>query len=372
MKKRYAIVGLGGRHELFREAVTTKFPESSELVALCDNNPGRLSLAVSRAQEESGATVPGYGADGFDRMITETTPEVVIVTTLDREHDTYICRAMEMGCDVITEKPMTIDEHKCRRILSTQKQTGRSCRVTFNYRYAPFRAQIKDLLMSGTIGNVLSVDFHWLLNLSHGADYFRRWHRHKKNSGGLMVHKSTHHFDLVNWWLSSVPETVYASGSRQFYTPQTAERYGLTNRTERCHTCPESEHCRFALSLANNKYQKALYLDNESHDGYFRDRCVFSEAIDIEDHVSVTVDYRSGATMSYSLNASSPWEGYVVAFNGTAGRLEHWCQESVYTNADGAVPGALKQDLVPDIPEPDYPSMPTTLDPLTMPHEETT
>ena len=45
----------------------------------------------------------------------------------------------------------------------------------------------------------------WLLDTRHGADYFRRWHRNKNNSGGLMVHKATHHFDLVNWWMIPTP-----------------------------------------------------------------------------------------------------------------------------------------------------------------------
>jgi predicted dehydrogenase len=77
-------------------------------------------------------------------------------------------------------------------------RTGRNCRVTFNYRYSPPRTQVKDLLMAGTIGDVLSVDFHWMLNTLHGADYFRRWHSRKEFSNGLMCHKATHHFDLVN------------------------------------------------------------------------------------------------------------------------------------------------------------------------------
>ena len=126
---------------------------------------------------------------------------------------------------------------------------GRKCRVTFNYRYAAAGTQLKDLLMSGVIGEVRSVDFHWLLNTSHGADYFRRWHRQKANSGGLQVHKATHHFDLINWWLSSVPEQVYALGGRNFYTPHTAERMGLGNRAERCLGCPEPIHCPFYFDL---------------------------------------------------------------------------------------------------------------------------
>lgn len=156
--------------------------------------------------------IPTYKAHEFDRMIAETKPDIVIVTTIDRVHHRYIIRAMELGCDVISEKPMTVDEDKCQDILDAIDRTGRKLRVTFNYRYAPHNTKIRELIMDGTLGEVLSVNFEWLLNTQHGADYFRRWHRDKRNSGGLLVHKSTHHFDLMNFWLGSKPETVYAMG----------------------------------------------------------------------------------------------------------------------------------------------------------------
>lgn len=85
----------------------------------------------------------------------------------------------------------------------------------------------------------------------------------------------------------------------------------------------------------------SLYVENESFDGYHRDQCVFSDQIDIEDNLHVLVDYRSGAKLSYSLHAFMPWEGYTVAFNGTRGRLEHTCQETVYMSGDGSVPGRM-------------------------------
>jgi predicted dehydrogenase len=241
----------------------------------------------------------------------------------DATHDEFIVRALEAGCDVITEKPMTTTAEKCQRILDTAKRTGKEVRVTFNYRYSPPRTQVKDILMSGEIGDVLSADFHWLLDTRHGADYFRRWHSQKKQSGGLMVHKATHHFDLVNWWLGAVPVSVNASGKLEFYTPAMAKRLGLQSHHERCHTCPEADKCTFHLSLADSENLKALYLDNEHHDGYFRDRCVFRPEIDIEDTMNVIVEYDTGATLSYSLNAFNAWEGYHIAFNGTKGRLEH-------------------------------------------------
>jgi len=329
---------------MWRDAAAIQNPKQCELVAICDVNEGRLKLSQQQLREATGCDVPAYADANFDRMVAETRPDCIIVTTKDCHHDEYMCRAMELGCDVITEKPMTTDEEKCRRILDMQHQTGRRITVSFNYRYAPPRSQVKDLLMSGVIGNVLSVDFHWLLNIRHGADYFRRWHRNKENSGGLMVHKATHHFDLVNWWLSTVPEKVYAVGQRSFYTPETAQRYGLQERGERCLACPVAEECQFRLDMAANEKLRELYLDCEQHDGYFRDQCVFSDRIDIEDSMNLVVEYASRAKMTYSLNAFMPWEGYVVSFNGTRGRLEHKCEESVYINADGSVPGALKEE----------------------------
>ncbi len=341
-KKRYVQVGLGSRSQMYSSAIVEGFKDTSEIVALCDTNAGRLEQRAAWCQGR-GVTVKTYTASDFERMIAECKPDGVIVTTPCATHPNYICRAMELGCDVITEKAMAVNAADCQRIIDTQKTTGRTCKVTFNYRYSPPRTQIKDLLMSGVIGEVLSLDFHWLLDTRHGADYFRRWHRHKANSGGLMVHKATHHFDLINWWLSTLPVSVFASGTRSFYTPQTAERYGLTRRGERCHGCAEAARCPFFLDISTGPLGE-MYFKNERYDGYFRDRCVFSPDMDIEDTMNLVVNYENNVKMTYSLNAFMPWEGYMVYFNGTRGRLEHTAQETVYVSGDGSVPGALKRE----------------------------
>jgi len=340
-RKTYVQVGLGSRAEMYWEALADKYRDSATLVGICDTNPGRLEHVRAELARRD-LTVPAYAAADFDRMLAERKPDVVIVTSKDSTHDYYICKALEAGVDVLTEKPLTIDEAKLQRILDTIARTGKKVRVTFNYRYSPVRMQVKELLMSGIIGDIFSVTFQWNLNTDHGADYYRRWHRNKENSGGLMVHKATHHFDLVNWWLSSVPVTVAAIGGRQFYTERMAREYGLQEHSERCHTCPVAPKCKFYLDLAAHRDLKYLYLDNEQYDGYFRDKCVFSSEIDIEDTMCLTVRYKSGAMMSYALNSFVPWEGYIIAFNGTKGRLEHEAQETVYISGDGSVPGEMK------------------------------
>lgn len=351
-RTRYAIVGAGSRHELYQDAIETTYAASAELVAVCDTNPGRVELARRRALRNGAAAPFGYGAAEFAAMLRERRPDVVIVTTPDAVHHDYIVRAMEAGCDVITEKPMTTDAERCRQILDTRRATGRRCRVTFNYRYSPPRSQVKEILMSGEIGDVLSVDFHWLLNTHHGADYFRRWHAQKRNSGGLFVHKATHHFDLVNWWLGAMPVEVVATGKREFYTEEMARRMGLAGAHTRCRTCPEKERCGFQLDLEARAHLRELYLEQEGHDGYWRDRCVFRREIDIEDTLNALVSYDTGATLSYSLNAFNAWEGYTVAFNGTKGRLEHSIVESMYVNgaetpAAEGVEGGVKIRVVP-------------------------
>jgi predicted dehydrogenase len=334
-RTRFAIVGTGGRYVMFLKAVAQTFVDRCQLVALCDLNPGRLDVANARLREEfSHPPVATYLPDAFDRMIAEQRVQTVIVTSIDRTHHRYIIRAMELGCDVISEKPMTIDAEKCRAVLAAVARTGRRLRVTFNYRYAPRNSKVKELLMADVVGEVKSVHFEWLLDTNHGADYFRRWHRDKRNSGGLLVHKATHHFDLVNWWLDSAPAVVYADGGLVFYGRENAELRGVTSFYDRGTGRPATPRDPFALDLSRDANLKRIYLDNEVHDGYRRDQSVFGDGISIEDDMSVLVRYANGARMTYHLTAYSPWEGWRIAFNGTRGRLEYEVHEKSYVSGD--------------------------------------
>lgn len=344
-KKRYVLVGTGGRAEFFYGALAERFRDQSELAAFCDINHTRMNYANRLLREKyNHPEVPTYGADQFDRMIETEKPDYVIVTSIDRTHHKYIIRAMELGCDVVTEKPMTVDEEKCQAILDAAKRTGRNIRVTFNYRYAPHHTKVRELIMNDTIGQVTSVHFEWLLNTRHGADYFRRWHRDKRNSGGLLVHKSTHHFDLVNFWIGSQPETVFAFGDLMFYGRENAEARGVTQFYNRATGNPVAKDDPFALHLDCNDHLKAMYLDAEQEDGYQRDQSVFGDGINIEDTMGVLVRYRNKAILTYSLVAYQPWEGYRLAINGTKGRIEMSVIEQSYVNSGGdkKLEGALK------------------------------
>lgn len=343
--KKYALVGTGGRSGMYLAAIAGDFNADSQFVAFCDTNQTRMDYANQLIGTHGHKPVPTYRAVDFERMIAETRPDYVIVSSIDRTHHHYIVRAMELGCDVICEKPMTIDEEKCQAIIDAISRTGKNLRVTFNYRYAPHHSKIRELLAAGTIGEVFSVHFEWLLNTEHGADYFRRWHRNKQNSGGLLVHKATHHFDLVNFWLNSEPETVYAQGDLRFYGKANAESRGVTEFYDRSHQNPLAENDPFALHMDQSESLTALYLNAEHEDGYYRDKSVFDDGISIEDVMGVMVRYKNRTIMTYSLNAYQPWEGLNVVFNGSRGRLEMKLIEKSYVNGGGekALEGALDE-----------------------------
>lgn len=321
--RRYGVVGTGARAQMFIKALAGDFADVAELVAWCEPNPARMDHADRLvAERRPGEPLPArHDPAGLERMIAERELSCVVVTSPDWTHAEMASRALRAGADVVLEKPLATSADGARAIVEAVEETGRSLILTFNYRYSPRNAALRRVLAAGEVGEVTSVHFEWVLDTMHGADYFRRWHRDKARSAGLAVHKASHHFDLMNWWLADVPEWVFASGGLRFYGDENARARGLGDRPPRGTVDPPSTD-PFALDLRRDPVLRSLYWDAEKHDGYLRDRDVFAPGITIEDNLSVMVGYHRGAVMTYSLNAHSPWEGYRVTVNGTEGRAE--------------------------------------------------
>ena len=319
---KYALVGTGSRSELFISALTNKYGANHDLVGICDTNPQRIRYYQDFiARQKFNRETPGFLSQDFDDMILTTRPDFVIVTTVDALHHEYIIRSLRLGCNVITEKPMTTSGANCREIIKAVDETGLDVKVAFNYRWGSGVSRGKELLQGSAIGRIHHVSLQYLLDTDHGADYFRRWHRNREMSGGLIIHKATHHFDLVNWWIDSVPSTVYGAGKLAFYGNNNgpSEIYG----EDRNYGYGIETSNPFDIDLSSSKKLDGLYLQAQRHDGYRRDQDVFSEGISIEDTMSVVVKYRSGVHLSYSLVAYSSMEGFVVTFHGDSGRLHY-------------------------------------------------
>lgn len=310
-KMKIALVGTGVRGVgMYGRNLVNNYGNNVEHVGICDTNPGRLEYAHSYI----GADCPMF--TNLDEMLEKTNPDRLIVTTWDWEHHNCIIAGLEHGVDVVCEKPLTIDEEKCQQIIDADKKYDNDIYVTFNYRYPPHRSKVKELLMNGAIGDVRSVDFHWNIDHAHQKRYMQRWHGESQRGGTLWVHKSTHHFDMINWFLDSDPVEVFAKDD--------LEIFGSNGpfRSTNCRNCPHADKCDYHWDINANDHLRRMYAENEHYDGYIRDNCVFRHSIDSHDKHSALIKYANNVDLNYSLTSDTDYDGYWIAFNGTEGRLE--------------------------------------------------
>jgi predicted dehydrogenase len=329
-KRRYVVCGLSNRaiNTYVRPLLPPNgdegrgnYADEAELVGILDIDERRVREFLAREQVE----VPVFLPESFDTMIDETKPDTVIVVGPDGTHAEYIVKGLRRDLDVITEKPMVVDSAQASAVLEAERASSGSVRVTHNSRYREPHQVMRRLIMDGKIGRVTNVEFVHNLDTYHGASYYWRWNRYREMSGGLTITKAVHHFDLINWLIDDVPDQVFAFGALNYYGPRGAHNPNLIDGRD---YSPAGQKARCP-------YNRRWSSDDVRDDHLGRDKVpfyvqygedsqmyIYDDDITIEDTYSAVVRYRGGPSMSYSLNLSTPWEGYVLAINGTEGRIE--------------------------------------------------
>ena len=327
-KRRYAVCGVSQRAiGMYIKPMLNDFAHCAELVALLDIDP--LRFKICKEDEPKAANVPEYLPDDFEKMISETRPDALLVVSMDCTHANYIIRGLEHDLDVISEKPMTTNAPDALRVLAAEAKSKGRVTCTFNYRYAPIHRKLREMVLAGKVGRVTHVDLNWYIDIRHGSSYFHRWNRMRENSGSLSIHKASHHFDLVNWWIDGIPEYVHAFGALNHYGPN-GEFNPSKKDGRHCDECPELMQCAYkarwatrnSTIMAQDDHINDFLTKRKLFTTYRPDQCMFDSAIDIYDTFVVNVKYRNGALLNYSANFSTPYEGYRLAINGTRGRIE--------------------------------------------------
>jgi len=310
-KRRFVVVGTGVRGTgMWVRPMVTDYADRVEAVGLFDINPERARAA----NRLLGADIPVY--ESLDEMLAKARPDSMIVASTDATHAEYVTKGLQSGLNVYCEKPLCTTIDQVKAIRAAARDSEREALVTHNMRCVPSAAQMKREIDGGRIGEIRHVLFTETLDRYHGADYFRRWHRRFVNGGGLLLQKASHHFDFINWMVGRKPATVSAHGRLLFYG-KNGPFHG-----ERCTGCRHAQECPLYADVFKNQYLDDLYRKVENVDGYFRDRCVFGEEIDIDDTMNATLMYENGVMVSYSLIAYASHESLHCAVEGTEGRLE--------------------------------------------------
>jgi predicted dehydrogenase len=334
MKKRYAVAGVSNRAiSMFIRPIYRSFGDVAELVGMLDIDPMRFDVCEENI--EGCTDIPRFNENEFDKMVAETKPDIILVAGADFTHAGYVIGALEKGLDVVVEKPMTTTAADAKAIMDAEAKSKGKVIVTFNYRYPATHRKVKELILEGRVGKITSIDLNWTIDTHHGASYFKRWNRTRAGSGGLSIHKCSHHFDLLNWWSGEKPIETFAYGARNFYGSEGGKNPRKVDGRN-CGTCPDRTECAYEMRWMPRHLSvdakppeddhlntiKPMGRHVSTYTDYRPDKCIFDSEIDIEDTYNAAIKYSNGITASYSINYSSAYEGYRLAINGTEGRIE--------------------------------------------------
>lgn len=288
--------------------LVSRYSDSYELSAIMDVDVGKM-----RGWNESlDMNFPAY--TDFDLLCDEIKPDMVIITTVDAYHAQYVVQALDRKISCISEKPLCVNAEQCRDILEAQRRNPEVfAATTHNARYGVVARKLKELLDNGAIGRVRSVIYSEMLDLRHGLSYFRRWNSRKELSGGLQIHKSSHHFDKLNWLLDSKVSTLTASGKLVAYGSGAAPA-----RSTHCHCCLNP--CKYKAKF--DPITQDIFFKYKTPGSYTPDQCIYSPEIDIEDCLNVGLEFTNGVFCSYNLIAHAHYEGEFIVFEGEDGRIE--------------------------------------------------
>lgn len=344
--KNYAIVGIGGRSTLFARALAERRELDLRLAAICDSNPVRLEAYRQDLARDYGIDPAALPADRFDLLLRDPELDTVIICTPDNTHADYICRTLAAGKNVVVEKPLAIDAVQCTRILATLRSYPEAgVRVTFNCRFIPWVRQLKQLVLSGVIGEIIHAELNWTLDTRKGVTYFARWHSSKEVSGGLIIHKASHHLDLLHYLLDAVPERVFAIGRRAFFGAENKHKHGIGEVAAHYFDADGGKGDPFALKSAYMEQNRELLLRAAASDGYRPDRSVWRSGISIEDVMNVLVECTGGQSYHYSLVAFSPRAGRKLTLYGTGGQIDFHSESDNGPHDKPLPPGAVESDL---------------------------
>ena len=258
--------------------------------------------------------------------------DAIIITTPDNLHYGPCMKALEMGYDILLEKPISPSEQECRNILALAKKTGRIVAVCHVLRYAPYFVKLKEVIQSGVLGEVISVQHMEPIEHIHMSHSYVRgnWHNSKKTTP-IILAKSCHDLDILRWLVNKPCTHIQAFGNLQWFTSKNAPQ-GSTNRcTDGCKveaTCPYSaldiyyrkRQRNYVFDLPEDKNEQAAYVLQQLKTTNYG-RCVYRMENDQPDHYTSNILFEGGLTASFSMEAFTSYEGRRTRIMGSLGDI---------------------------------------------------
>ena len=319
------IIGAGSRGRTYAR-YAEKFPQSMKVVGVADLNPNRRKAMAKKHN------IPAENQFGhFNEALSKAKlADAVVIATPDNLHYEPCMKALELGYDVLLEKPVAPTEKECRAILKQAHKYNRIVAVCHVLRYAPYFVALKEVLASGAIGDIVSVQHMEPIQYAHMAHSYVRgnWPLADKTTP-IILAKSCHDLDIMRWLIDKPCESIAAEGSLYLFRPENAPK----GATERCTDgCPHEAECPYsAIDIYERRKRHLGVFDLPRKDpALIREklkttnygRCVFRCNNDQCDHYVAILKFKDGVTASFTMDAFTPWGGRRTRIMGTKGFIE--------------------------------------------------
>ena len=334
------IIGCGNRGRTYAQ-FAKKFPNGMKVVGVSD---------ILEDRKDYLGDMYGVPADmrfGHYREVFATgkkLADAVVIATPDDRHYDPCMKALAQGYDVLLEKPVAPTAKECKAIREMTKKTGRIVAVCHVLRYAPYFMALRDVVRSGAIGDVVSIQHMEPIQYAHMAhSYVRGNWRSSKETTPIILAKSCHDLDILRWIIDKPCKTISADGDLYFFKKENAPKDAPLHCTE---GCPHQNECPYnALDIyVKQKLHLGVFdlkgskdpdlilsrLKDPRYDSYAR--CVFHCDNDQPDHYVANMLFGDNITASFTMDAFSPKGGRRTRIMGTMGFIEGDMKEFTVTD----------------------------------------
>ena len=291
MDKRYSIGFIGCGQRCIDILKEMEKREEFNIVALSDVSDENMDITCNTYNKNWDKY------SDYKELLKRKDIDCVVITSPDWAHEEQAVAAFEAGKHVFLEKPVAITVSGAERVLNARDKADKILLIGFVLRYVRLFKKMKKVIEEGLIGELKT---GWVLHsVAMGSDwYFHDWHGLMENTGGLLLQKGSHDFDIINWVVNSKIKKVSAFGSRDFFG-------GEKSNDLQCPNCAERRTC--SEFTEKNRMRK---------------KCAFRQEVDVLDNHQVIVEYQNGVKMSYMECHYTPDDNREFTFIGTKGKLK--------------------------------------------------
>ena len=308
------LIGAGGRG-IGMAGFALNYHGRAKIVAVADIDDGRIKLSQQKFNLS-----PNHCYKDYRKLLSSGIKlDGVFIATPAYSHAEIACACLEAGIAVFLEKPMAVSIEDAAKIAKTAKKTGTRIQVGFNLRYAPFFVKLKEIVASGKIGKILSLEWKEVISPHHWASYCRQPSYTKRNIiGSWLLEKCCHDLDLINWITESKCIRVVSFGSRSCFNRRPDLPQHCTDG------CPIETKCIFSTFKLYSEivlYHPELKGKTVAQLPKWTTQCVYNTESDLVDHQSSILEYADGVTACFSLMPLSHLESRLVYICGTEATL---------------------------------------------------